>query len=57
MTFEPQQARCECRINPSFPPPCSFIATAVDLAMMTAAQGHGEFIADLASERSVLRVP
>jgi len=31
--------------------PCGFIATAMHLAMVPSAQGHGELIADLATER------
>ena len=42
------------RINAGVFPPCGFIATAVDLAMMSPAQRHGELIADLAAERAVL---
>jgi hypothetical protein len=34
-------------------PPCGFIATAMDVAMM--ATGHGELIADLAADRAMLR--
>ena len=34
-------------INASISPPCGFIATAMDLAMMASAQRHGELVADL----------
>ncbi len=50
MYFEPQGARRNQGIKPNFLPPCDFIAATVDLAMMPSAQGHGELIADLATE-------
>jgi hypothetical protein len=37
-------------------PPCLFISVSVELLMMNTAQWHGEFIADLASQRFGLRV-
>jgi hypothetical protein len=36
-------------------PPRDFVAMAMQVAMMFPAQRHGEFVADLASERSGLR--
>jgi hypothetical protein len=39
------------------PPPCGFIAAAVDLAMVSPTQWDGEVIAHLAPERRVLREP
>ena len=55
MRLQPQRAGSNGRINASIFPPSDFIATAMDLAMMAAAQRHGELIADLAPERWVLR--
>ena len=55
MRFQPQRAGSDGRIDASLFPPCGFIATAMDLAMMAPAQRHGELIADLAAERAVLR--
>ena len=54
MRLQPQHAGGDGRINPSAPPPCGFVAAAVDLAMMPAAQRDGELIADLAAERPAL---
>ena len=45
------------RIDPGFAPPCGFIATAMDLTMMAAAQRHGEFVADFSPECAVLGEP
>jgi hypothetical protein len=42
------------RINSSFIPPRGFIAVAMDLAMMSSAQRHGELVADLAPEHPTL---
>ena len=36
-------------------PPCDLVAKAVQIPMMLTAQGHGEFVTDLASEGSWLR--
>jgi hypothetical protein len=55
MHLQPQRAGSEGRINASSFPPRGFIARAMDLAMMAAAQRHGELIADLAANRAVLR--
>src|ERR1700683_479341 len=55
--LEPQRARRGGRINPSLPPPCGFVAAAVNLTMVTAAQGDGELIANLAPQCRVLREP
>ena len=53
--LQPERAGSDSRINAGIFPPCGFIATAMDLAMMAAAQRHGELIADLATECAVLR--
>ena len=55
--LEPERAGGADGIDPGILPPCGFVAAAVDLAMMAAAQRDGELIADLASERAVLREP
>ena len=54
MRLQPQRAGGDTRINASLLPPCRFVATAMDLAMMAAAERHGELIADLAAKRSML---
>jgi len=54
MAFEPQRASRHRRVYASLPPPCGFIATAMDLAMVSSTQWDDELIADLASERPVL---
>src|SRR5271169_6579890 len=56
MGLEPKRPGRDGRINPSITPPCGFITTAVDLAMVSSTQGDSKLIADFASERSVLRV-
>jgi hypothetical protein len=38
-------------------PPSCFIAKAMDFAMMRATQWNGEFVAYLAPERTMLRIP
>ena len=43
------------RCNLNICPPRDFVAMAMQVAMMFTAQRHGEFVADLASERSGLR--
>ena len=55
MRFEPERASGDAGIDPGLPPPCGFIAVAVDLAMVSPAQGDGELIAHLAPERPLLR--
>jgi hypothetical protein len=55
MRLQPQASGSDGRINASIFPPCGFISTAMDLAMMASAQRHGELIADLAAEGAVLR--
>jgi hypothetical protein len=55
MHFQPQRAGRNGRIYPYLLPPRSFIAVPMNFAMMSAAQGHSEFIADLAPKRPALR--
>ena len=52
---QPQDASGNCWINSNLLPPRPFIAGAVDLAMMAAAHGNCELVADLLSEGSALR--
>ena len=54
MRFEPECARRESRIGPNVPPPCGFIAAAMDFAMVPSAQWNGVLITDLATECSAL---
>jgi hypothetical protein len=51
MAFQPQGTSGNGRINAQLFPPCGFIATAVDLAMMATTQGDRELIADFAAKR------
>ena len=44
-------------VDSGFAPPCGFITGSVHLAMMAPAQRHGELIAHLAPERTMLREP
>ena len=44
------------RIDPSRLPPCALVTSAVDLAVVHAAERDDEFIARLAAERARLRV-
>ena len=55
MRFQPLGTRRDSRVNPDLRPRRGFVAVAMELTMMAAAQGHGELIADLASERAALR--
>ena len=50
----PQVASVPQRINGGLAPPFRFIAVAMQFKMMAAAQGNGEFIADLATECAAL---
>jgi hypothetical protein len=54
MRLQPQAAGDDRRIYAEVLPPSGFIATAVDLAMMSPAQRDRELIAHLAPERWVL---
>jgi hypothetical protein len=51
MRLQPKLASGSGRINASLLPPCRFVATSMDLAMMTATERHCELVADLAAER------
>jgi hypothetical protein len=51
MTYQPQGASQNGRIDTRFFPPCRFIATAMDFSMMAATQGDRELIADFAAKR------
>jgi hypothetical protein len=51
MTLQPQDTGGNGRIDARLFPPCRFIATAVDFAMMAATQGNRELIADFAAKR------
>ena len=55
MRFKPQRASSHSWINSGIPPPCDFIAVAVNLAMVPSTQWDGELIADLAPECRALR--
>jgi hypothetical protein len=55
MGFEPQQARRRLGIGTGCCPPGRLVATAMDLAVMPAAQRHRELVADLAADRRRLR--
>ena len=55
MRFEPERTGRGGRIHTGLLPPCRLIATAMDLAMMTAAERHREFVAYLSTKRSMLR--
>jgi hypothetical protein len=55
MAFQPQGTSGNGRIEAHLFPPCRFIATAVDLAMMATTQRDSEFIADFAAKRPRLR--
>lgn len=54
--------QCVCNHNPGLDrwvyshiaPPRSFVAVAMDIALMAAAERDGKFIADLAAQRAVL---
>jgi hypothetical protein len=51
MAFQPQGTSGNGRINAGFFPPCRFIATVVDLAMMATTQWDRKLIADFAAKR------
>jgi hypothetical protein len=54
MHLQPERTGDGCRIDASLLPPCRFIAKAVDLAMMAAAERHRELVAHPAAKRRVL---
>jgi hypothetical protein len=47
----PKPLRYREGVNLDFPPPNSFVATSMELAVMDATYRYGEFIADLAAQR------
>jgi hypothetical protein len=51
MTYQPQGASQNGRIDTGLFPPYRFIATAVNFSMMAATQGDCELIADFAAKR------
>lgn len=55
--LSPQPLRNFHRVDALGLPLSLFLAAAMKLAMVDTAQGHGEFIADLASERAWLPEP
>jgi hypothetical protein len=57
MRFEPQDACRNGRIYPYLPPPSSFVAKAMHLAMMSTTQGDGELITDLPAQCAALGKP
>ncbi len=54
MGFEPQGARSGAWINAGLFPPCCLIATAMDLAVMPAAERYRKLVAHLTAERAWL---
>ena len=54
MRLQPQRAGGGGRVDASLLPPGRFVAAAMDLAMMAAAERHRELVADLAAERPML---
>jgi len=52
---EPQRAGGTGRIESEFVPPACFITVTMQLAMMSPAEGHRKFVADLAAECKRLR--
>ena len=54
--FQPQFSCRDGRIDPRLPPPCYFVAAAVNLAVVAATQGNGELVADFAAERPALAI-
>ena len=54
MSFQPEHAGTDGRINTGFIPPTDFITTAMHLAMVSATERDRELVADLAAERRCL---
>jgi hypothetical protein len=52
--LQPKGTRSDQWLNACLQPPGRFVASAMDLAMMTSAQWHGELIACFASQSSAL---
>ncbi len=57
MPLQPKRAGTHTGVDAGLLPPSGFIATAMDLSVMAAAERYGELIAHLAPERAVLREP
>ena len=55
MRFEPQCTGGDSRINADLLPPRRLVATAMDFAMMAAAERYGEFVANLSAKGPLLR--
>ena len=55
MRFEPQCTGGDGRINADLLPPRRLVATAMDFAMMAAAERYGEFVANLSAKGPLLR--
>jgi hypothetical protein len=55
MRFKPERASSPKWINPSVLPPRTFTAAPMDLAVVRTTDRHGEFVTDLATERTSLR--
>ena len=54
MRLQPERTRGANRIKPKFYPPGSLVAAAMKLAMMSAAQGNCELVADFATKCPLL---
>ena len=54
VAFQPERASRWCRVNSLPFPPCHFITGAVQLAMMSPTQRHGELIAHLSPHSTAL---
>ena len=55
MRFGPKGARHANRVDARCGPPAGFVSGAVQLAMMSTAERHGELVADLEAETAGLR--
>jgi hypothetical protein len=55
--FRAECARCSGRVDPAGPPPCPFIAMAVDFAMVASAEGDDELVTDVAPQSPALGKP
>ena len=54
MGFEPERPGCRRRIGTGLLPPCCFVTAAVNFAMVSAAEWHGEFVAHLPAQCPIL---
>jgi len=54
MGLQPQGSGDRGWLDPGLTPPFGFIAMAMNVAVMSPAQRHGELVADLAAERAAL---